>query len=420
MESPFYPTEKVAGADRNYPGFSPPTCDGSTDNVNIPAATPIDPGTLGELQKAAISVGTSRGYTNAPNSVPLLLKACSEQGITDPGQLAYVLATAQRESSLGAATNEDRSTCFKSNSEGFCGRGLVQITNRDAYLAVGQRIGLGNKLVTNPELANNPQIGAKIACNIFKGGISGDGRSLAQNIPPGSSGQALFDGWYRSRWIINNNDPKEGGTPTDVANSARGYYDALVKAQNSAKSSTPTLTAPDPKFVSTPIQTVTSMCTSPPISPTDVKPYNGVKSQSGWCDPLPGGIQTTYFGRMRARGPHNAIDIAGPKNATIFSAADGIVVEAFNSCPPSSWGCGGGFGNYLGVRHPDKNLYTLYAHNIRNLVGINGQVKCGQSIAIQGDTGSSKGDHVHFQVGTSGPNSGRISPKSVGVTNMQS
>ena len=48
----------------------------------------------------------------------------------------------------------------------FCGRGLIQLTGRDNYARVGRALGLD--LVNRPELAENPEIAAKIAVHFWQ------------------------------------------------------------------------------------------------------------------------------------------------------------------------------------------------------------------------------------------------------------
>ena len=49
----------------------------------------------------------------------------------------------------------------------YRGRGLVQLTGKDNYARYGKKIGLGDELVKNPDLANDPQIAAKLAAAYY-------------------------------------------------------------------------------------------------------------------------------------------------------------------------------------------------------------------------------------------------------------
>jgi hypothetical protein len=416
------PGNKVSGSDYNYPGYAPKSCGGSGGG-GLVAGTPIDAGTLGELEKAAIDAAPASDRANAEQGIPLIMKACTDQGITDPAQLAYILATATIESDFHPRI-ENADTCYGSDSEGFCGRGYIQLTHRDAYQKTSERLGMGTQLVDNPDLVNDPAIAAKAICSVMgQGGITGDGKSISDHIPAGTPPDALFNAWYGSRHMINNDDPSDRGNPAAVAGTARIYYDALVAAQK--KSPTPTSTpAPTstPKPISS-IPTVTSVCSSVPKS-GDVKPYDG-KPLDGWCDPLPIGIQTSPFGEYPHGSPpphvHMGIDIAASRGSTVYATADGTVEETETECVEGVGQCGHGYGNYVAIRHTGAKagFWSLYGHNDRPLVSVGQDVKCGQPIALEGSTGFSTGPHIHFEILTQ-PQSGQISPHSVGVPNMNS
>lgn len=50
----------------------------------------------------------------------------------------------------------------------FKGRGYIQITGRANYADIGQRLGLGNQLVTDPEKANDPEIAGRILAEFLR------------------------------------------------------------------------------------------------------------------------------------------------------------------------------------------------------------------------------------------------------------
>jgi murein DD-endopeptidase MepM/ murein hydrolase activator NlpD len=58
---------------------------------------------------------------------------------------------------------------------------------------------------------------------------------------------------------------------------------------------------------------------------------------------------------------------------------------------------GGGYGNYLLVRHYN-GLETLYGHLSKPLVPVGTFVRAGQVIGLGGSTGRSTGSHLHFEV----------------------
>lgn len=82
----------------------------------------------------------------------------------------------------------------------------------------------------------------------------------------------------------------------------------------------------------------------------------------------------------------------------IIAHTEGTVVEVvknYNRTDKS----GGSYGNYVRLKHPN-GYYTLYAHMKYGSVMVSkGQsVKKGQVIGYMGNTGYSKGAHLHFEV----------------------
>jgi peptidoglycan L-alanyl-D-glutamate endopeptidase CwlK len=63
----------------------------------------------------------------------------------------------------------------------FKGRGYIQLTGRSNYQVHGAAIGLGNQLVTNPGLANQPDIAAKLLASFLKSKEAKIRSALAQN-----------------------------------------------------------------------------------------------------------------------------------------------------------------------------------------------------------------------------------------------
>jgi murein DD-endopeptidase MepM/ murein hydrolase activator NlpD len=134
----------------------------------------------------------------------------------------------------------------------------------------------------------------------------------------------------------------------------------------------------------------------PPPPPTTTPP----PVATGWVRPVPG-IVTSPFG-PRWGAMHNGVDLRGDVGTTVVSAQPGTVVTAINSChPTSSWGCGGGFGNYVTVVHAN-GLATIYAHLSATAVGIGQQVSAGQAVGLVGNSGNSYGPHLHFEVRLAG------------------
>jgi len=89
---------------------------------------------------------------------------------------------------------------------------------------------------------------------------------------------------------------------------------------------------------------------------------------------------------------HHGIDIAAYGGSDIISVLSGTVITAKYHYS---------YGNYVVVYHGD-GLSTLYAHCSKLLVSEGDYVSRGQVIALVGSTGSSTGNHLHFEVRVNG------------------
>lgn len=87
---------------------------------------------------------------------------------------------------------------------------------------------------------------------------------------------------------------------------------------------------------------------------------------------------------------HTGIDIQNYYGAPEYAAADGVVVT-------SGWSIYG-YGYYVVLDH-GNGVRTLYAHqNQQPPVYVGQQVKQGQVIGFEGETGRVSGEHLHFEV----------------------
>ena len=91
---------------------------------------------------------------------------------------------------------------------------------------------------------------------------------------------------------------------------------------------------------------------------------------------------------------HAGIDIGAAGGANIVAGDSGTVIL-------SSFGYNGGYGNYIIINHGD-GVTTRYAHCSNLYVSVGEQVTKGQVIAAVGSTGSSTGNHCHFEVRING------------------
>lgn len=115
------------------------------------------------------------------------------------------------------------------------------------------------------------------------------------------------------------------------------------------------------------------------------------EEQDGWQWPLQGRI-TLAYGAKDADGFHHGIDIAAPTGETIRAAAGGRVV--FSGMRPV-------YGRTVVINH-GNGMASLYAHASRLLVSVGDQVTAGQEISLVGNSGNSRGSHLHFEIYQSG------------------
>lgn len=86
---------------------------------------------------------------------------------------------------------------------------------------------------------------------------------------------------------------------------------------------------------------------------------------------------------------HKGVDFAAPKGTPIMAAGDGVVEKC---CPY------GGYGNYVCIRH-NGSTKTAYAHLSRYAkIKRGSKVRQGQVIGYVGNTGSTTGHHLHFEL----------------------
>lgn len=120
-----------------------------------------------------------------------------------------------------------------------------------------------------------------------------------------------------------------------------------------------------------------------------------VPSESGFLWPLSSGynVLTSLFGPRPhpvtgKPNNHTGIDVSAPKNTKIYAAKSGVVTTStYNNS----------YGNYVVVSHSD-NTSTLYAHMTTRNVREGQTVKQGDVVGYVGSTGSSTGNHLHFEV----------------------
>lgn len=97
---------------------------------------------------------------------------------------------------------------------------------------------------------------------------------------------------------------------------------------------------------------------------------------------------SSQFGPRGGRN-HDGVDIPAPKGTPIVAVDHGVVIYSDNGIR--------GYGNMIVLAHGDE-VFTVYAHNQKNLVNKGDKVSRGGVIAHVGNTGRSTGPHLHFEI----------------------
>lgn len=119
---------------------------------------------------------------------------------------------------------------------------------------------------------------------------------------------------------------------------------------------------------------------------------------SGYIWPLDGCyVITSFFGPRKhpitgKAGNHGGTDVRASYGTKIKSARGGVVMTStYNSS----------YGNYVTVLH-DNGTTTLYAHMSKRAVQEGQTVTQGQTLGYVGSTGSSTGNHLHYEIRVNG------------------
>lgn len=122
-----------------------------------------------------------------------------------------------------------------------------------------------------------------------------------------------------------------------------------------------------------------------------------------------GNIITSKFGKRpkpcaSCSSNHNGIDIVGHGNSNglgIVAFSSGVVETVQSNCKVGDFRCGGGFGNFIRINH-GNGVESIYAHLSHVNVKKGEKVKAGNLIGLMGNTGSSTGAHLHFEIRKNG------------------
>jgi peptidoglycan L-alanyl-D-glutamate endopeptidase CwlK len=126
---------------------------------------------------------------NIRSYLPLVLRALGERGLNDKAMILMALATIRAETASFAPINEFQSkyntapggkpyalydfrTDLGNNASGdgerFKGRGFIQLTGKHNYIQYSAKLGLGDLLLRQPDLANDPVIAARVLAAFLK------------------------------------------------------------------------------------------------------------------------------------------------------------------------------------------------------------------------------------------------------------
>ena len=369
---------KDDGSGVGFPGSNDPlsATDGFDDCGGTKLSGEAVNKAISAVDKVAAAMGSSDGAfstssANGSKHIPTILAALKEEGITDPNQVAYVLATVQRETSF--VNFEEGSTRYESSGgTQYYGRGYVQLTHKANYQAATDYLkskGTNVDLVSNPELAKRPDIAAKILAHGMKTGtLFGDGMTLEQ-----CAGGGRVD-WVKCRRIVN-----DGAQAQAIAQAAKIYRDA-ISTSNLADA---TASA--------------SNCGGGPVQNT-----------AGYMNPLKGKsyVITSDYGPRNCpiHGPenHEGIDMGIGSGTPVMAAKEGTVDGVGLSC---------GGPNSVSIRHPDGNT-THYLHMSSHVVRQGATVQKGQVIGTVGEMGCANGPHLHYSFYKGGSNT---TPRATGV-----
>ena len=175
---------------------------GATATASVAAATatslpPCNP-TVNEVAKMFPGVPVKNIQTN----LPFVIQALDDAGLGDKDMVLMALATIRAETGNFTPLSEFQSKFNTApggppfglydnrkdlgnqgppDGSSFKGRGYIQLTGRSNYQIHGAAIGLGNQLITNPALANQPDIAARLLASFLKSKEAKIRAALKQN-----------------------------------------------------------------------------------------------------------------------------------------------------------------------------------------------------------------------------------------------
>jgi hypothetical protein len=177
---------------------------------------------VAELTRKAMAVVPDKHHIKkeARIAIPLIIEALREEGLTSNEVLAYALATTEWESKFhpGLEIDADSQANDLNYSGGarYAGRGYVQLTHDFNYQEIGAYIGYD--LLNHPEMAEDPEIAARVLAAYFK--LHGTVK-FAENRQYLEARRTINGGEFDSE------DPNVSSKPYDIEDTALLYLAIL-------------------------------------------------------------------------------------------------------------------------------------------------------------------------------------------------
>ena len=188
---------------------------------------------------------------------------------------------------------------------------------------------------------------------------------------------------------------------SEIDKSSVGYQSYISKLEADKKAADAEIDKILQDYYATSNQQTTTLASGGNVNPT-TKPDtagDGYNSNASWAWPL--GNASCYissnFGyrnpNISGWGFHGGTDITGGgiEGKPVYATRAGKVITAVTSYDPR------GYGIYVMIDHGD-GYSSLYAHMSARYVNTGDTVSKGQMIGRVGDTGNSRGAHLHFEV----------------------
>lgn len=166
-------------------------------------------------------------HANIESNLPHVMNALAGAGLADKEMILMALSTIHAEAATFAPASEGESRYNTSegghpfdlydsradlgnhgppDGERFKGRGFIQLTGRSNYAVHGAAVGLGKRLIEEPDLANDPAIAARLLASFLKHHESriraalqaNDLREARRLVNGGSNGLSAFTAAYRT------------------------------------------------------------------------------------------------------------------------------------------------------------------------------------------------------------------------------